>query len=108
VLAGLPPALLPEVLLDGVVEVLAPDPGPVVGAVDQVGHPEHVLEAVGISLLEIAAPRPIEALEGGEPLTAVDGRSGLAQLAVGVRSHGGEEPYRFRHDGDTHRRGSPS
>jgi hypothetical protein len=100
-------ALLPEVLLDGVDEVLAADLRTVVRAVDQVGHTQHVLEAVGIAFLQVAAPGSIERPEGGEPVTAVDGRSGLAQLAVGVRSHGGEEPYRFRHGSDTHARGGP-
>ena len=54
-----------------------------------------MLETLAVVLLEVAAPRAIEVLEGGKTVAAVDGRSGLAQLAVGVRSQGGEEPYRF-------------
>ena len=99
-------ALLAEVLLDGVGEVLASDAGPVVGGVDELGHVEHVVEALAVALLEVAAAGEVEVLQGGERIAAVDGGPGLAELAVGIRGHGGEEPYRFRHDSDTHARGS--
>ena len=105
-LLRLAPGLLAQVLLDRVREVLATDARPVVGGVDELGHVEHVVEPVGIALFDVVAARSVEVLQGGESIATIDGSAGLAELSVGVRGHGGEEPYRFRHDSDTHARGS--
>ena len=64
-LLRLAPALLAEVLLHRVGEVLAADACAVLGGVDEPGHVEHVVEALGVAFIEIAAAGAIEALEGG-------------------------------------------
>ena len=76
-------ALLPQVLLGRVGEVLAPDPDPVVRGVDERRHVEHVLEAFGVESPRVALARAVEALQGAAGVAAVDRGTSLAEVAVG-------------------------
>jgi hypothetical protein len=99
-----PARLLAEVLLDGVDEVLTGDPRALVRVVDERGHVEDVLQALGVVLPEVAAARSVEARDRSAAVAAIERRSGLAEIAVGTGGHAGEETYPFRHDPDTHAR----
>jgi hypothetical protein len=101
-LPGLAAALLSEVLLHGVGNVLAPDAGALVALIDQRDHVEHVLEPRGVVGPGVASPRTVEALQRGATITAVDGGARVAEVAVGVGGHGGDGPYPFRHVFGTH------
>jgi len=50
-------------LLHRVGEVLASDACAVIGGVHEPGHLEHVVEAIGVALLEVATAGTVEALE---------------------------------------------
>ena len=101
-LPGEAAALLAEVLLHGVGQVLVPDAGALVARVDQRDHVEHVLEPIGVVGLGVPSPRPVEALQRAATITAVESGTRFAQGAVGMGGHGGDGPYPFRHAFGTH------
>jgi hypothetical protein len=96
--------LLPEVLLGRVEEVLPGDARAFICVVDERGHAEDVLQAVGVALLRVSAARAVEARDRSPAVAAVERRAGLAEIAVGTGGHAGDETYPFRHGFDTHAR----